>query len=62
MAFSCCDSPTIAAGAERLATVLADATVEAWAGCLVIVTDHKVRVRRPNRPNRARLDTPIPGP
>jgi predicted nuclease of predicted toxin-antitoxin system len=33
--------------AERLATVFADDSVKTWAGCLVIVTDHKVRVRRP---------------
>jgi predicted nuclease of predicted toxin-antitoxin system len=33
--------------AERLAAVFADKSVETWAGCLVIVTDHKVRVRRP---------------
>jgi predicted nuclease of predicted toxin-antitoxin system len=33
--------------AERLAIVFADESVETWAGCLVIVTDHKVRIRRP---------------
>lgn len=35
------------ATAERLATVFQTEDVEAWAGCLVVVTDHKVRVRRP---------------
>ena len=32
---------------ERLAAVFASESVETWSGCLVIVTDHKVRVRRP---------------
>ena len=32
--------------AERLAFVFRNETVEDLAGCLVIVTDHKVRVRR----------------
>ena len=32
--------------AQRLLAVFATESVEAWAGCLVIVTDHKVRVRR----------------
>jgi predicted nuclease of predicted toxin-antitoxin system len=35
------------AAAERLVAVLGTESVEAWAGCLVVVTDHKVRVRRP---------------
>lgn len=35
------------ATAERLAAVFQAEEVEAWAGCLVVVTDHKVRVRRP---------------
>jgi predicted nuclease of predicted toxin-antitoxin system len=33
--------------AERLAAVFASESIETWSGCLVIVTDHKVRVRRP---------------
>jgi len=33
--------------AERLTSVFGTEPVEAWIGCLVIVTDHKVRVRRP---------------
>jgi predicted nuclease of predicted toxin-antitoxin system len=32
---------------ERLAALLGTESIEGWAGCLVIVTDHKVRVRRP---------------
>ncbi len=32
---------------ERLRAVFASEPVEAWAACLVVVTDHKVRVRRP---------------
>jgi predicted nuclease of predicted toxin-antitoxin system len=35
------------ATAERLAAAFQAEQVEAWAGCLVVVTDHKVRVRRP---------------
>ena len=35
------------AAAERLTGVFRDEAVEAWAGCLVVVSDHKVRVRRP---------------
>jgi predicted nuclease of predicted toxin-antitoxin system len=33
--------------AERLTSVLRGETVEDWGGLLIIVTDHKVRVRRP---------------
>lgn len=33
--------------AERLASVFGMESVEDWISCLVIVTDHKVRVRRP---------------
>jgi hypothetical protein len=32
--------------ADRLASVFGTEPVETWTGCLVIVTDHKVRVRR----------------
>ena len=32
--------------AQRLELVFRGETVEGWRGCLVIVTDHKVRVRR----------------
>lgn len=32
--------------AQRLELVFHGETVEGWGGCLVIVTDHKVRVRR----------------
>jgi predicted nuclease of predicted toxin-antitoxin system len=32
--------------AQRLEFVFRSEAVEAWGGCLVIVTDHKVRVRR----------------
>ena len=35
------------AAAERLTAVFRTEAVEAWAECLVVVTDHKVRVRRP---------------
>jgi predicted nuclease of predicted toxin-antitoxin system len=35
------------AAAQRLASVFATEVVDAWARCLVIVTDNKVRVRRP---------------
>jgi hypothetical protein len=35
--------------AQRLAIVFASEQVEEWTGCLVIVSDHKVRVRRPGR-------------
>jgi predicted nuclease of predicted toxin-antitoxin system len=39
-----------AAVAARLATVFAAEEVERWTGALVVVTDHKVRVRRPPFP------------
>jgi predicted nuclease of predicted toxin-antitoxin system len=32
---------------ERLSAVFASESIETWASSLVIVTDHKVRVRRP---------------
>lgn len=32
--------------AERLALVFAGELVETWSGCIVIATDHKIRVRR----------------
>ena len=35
---------------ERVATVFQTENVEGWAGCLVVVTDRKVRVKRPARP------------
>ena len=35
------------AAAERLTAVFRAEAVEAWAECLVVVTDHKVRVRHP---------------
>jgi hypothetical protein len=35
------------AAAERLTAVFRAEAVEDWAECLVVVTDHKVRVRRP---------------
>jgi hypothetical protein len=35
------------AAAERLTAVFQAEAVEAWAECLVVVTDQKVRVRRP---------------
>jgi hypothetical protein len=35
------------AAAQRLASVFATEAVDTWARCLVIVTDNKVRVRRP---------------
>jgi predicted nuclease of predicted toxin-antitoxin system len=33
--------------AERLSAVFATESIETWSGCLVVVADHKVRVRRP---------------
>ena len=35
---------------ERVSTVFQTENVEGWTGCLVVVTDRKVRVRRPARP------------
>ena len=35
------------AAAERLTAVFRAKAVEDWAECLVVVTDHEVRVRRP---------------
>jgi predicted nuclease of predicted toxin-antitoxin system len=35
------------AAAERVTAVFQTEAVEAWAECLVVVTDHKVRVRLP---------------
>ncbi len=35
---------------ERVSSVFETEDVEGWAGCLVVVTDRKVRVRRPARP------------
>jgi predicted nuclease of predicted toxin-antitoxin system len=34
--------------AERLSAVFATEPIETWSSCLVIVADHKVRVRRPH--------------
>ncbi|MDO8585903.1 MAG: DUF5615 family PIN-like protein [Armatimonadota bacterium] len=34
---------------ERLQTVFGTEDVESWAGCFIIVTDHKVRVRKPRQ-------------
>jgi hypothetical protein len=34
------------AAAQRLASVFSTEAVDAWARCIVIVTDNKVRVRR----------------
>ena len=31
----------------RLRQVLATESVESWAGCFVVISDHKLRVRRP---------------
>jgi predicted nuclease of predicted toxin-antitoxin system len=33
---------------ERLSAVFASEAIDTWEGCLVIVADHKVRVRRPH--------------
>ena len=33
--------------ADRLVSAFGTEPVSAWAGCLVIVSDHKIRVRRP---------------
>lgn len=35
---------------ERVSRVFETENVEDWTGCLVVVTDRKVRVRRPARP------------
>jgi predicted nuclease of predicted toxin-antitoxin system len=35
---------------ERVVTVFQTENVEDWRGCLVVVTDRKIRVRRPARP------------
>jgi len=35
---------------ERVSQVFKTEKVEDWTGCLVVVTDRKVRVRRPARP------------
>jgi predicted nuclease of predicted toxin-antitoxin system len=32
---------------ERFEQVLRDESIESWAGCFVVVTDRKLRVRRP---------------
>jgi predicted nuclease of predicted toxin-antitoxin system len=37
---------------ERVVTVFQTENVEDWRGCLVVVTDRKVRVRRPVQPTR----------
>jgi predicted nuclease of predicted toxin-antitoxin system len=37
---------------ERVVTVFRTENVEDWRGCLVVVTDRKVRVRRPIRPTQ----------
>jgi predicted nuclease of predicted toxin-antitoxin system len=37
---------------ERVVTACQTENVEAWQGCLVVVTDRKIRVRRPNRPTQ----------
>ena len=35
---------------ERVSTVFQTEKVEDWNGCLVVATDHKIRVRRPTPP------------
>jgi predicted nuclease of predicted toxin-antitoxin system len=32
---------------DRVATLFRSTTVEDWAGCFVVATDHKLRIRRP---------------
>ncbi|MCB9867898.1 MAG: DUF5615 family PIN-like protein [Phycisphaerales bacterium] len=36
---------------ERIGSVAQSFDITSWAGCLVVITDYKVRVRRPARPN-----------
>ncbi len=38
---------------ERVVTVFQTENVEDWRGCLVVVTDRKIRVRRPARPTHS---------
>lgn len=38
---------------KRLVTVFQTENVEDWRGFLVVVTDHKIRVRRPARPTQS---------
>jgi len=37
---------------ERVSTVFQTEKVEGWAGCLVVATEQKIRVRRPGQPKR----------
>ena len=39
--------PGKAAILERVRTAIANTALESWAKCLVVITDRKVRVRRP---------------
>ncbi|MBI2187044.1 MAG: DUF5615 family PIN-like protein [Acidobacteria bacterium] len=38
---------------NRVVTVFQTEHVEDWRGCLVVVTDRKIRVRRPTRPTQS---------
>lgn len=38
---------------NRVVTVFQTENVEDWRGCLVVVTDRKIRVRRPTRPTQS---------
>jgi predicted nuclease of predicted toxin-antitoxin system len=33
---------------KRMREIFASETIDAWSGCIVVVTEHKVRVRRPS--------------
>ena len=39
---------------ERIRQVLASEPIESWSRCFVVVTDRKLRVRRPNQSSRPR--------
>ena len=36
---------------DRVTALFRTEQIENWAGCLVVATDQKVRIRRPERPN-----------
>jgi predicted nuclease of predicted toxin-antitoxin system len=35
---------------ERVRQILASESLESWAGCFIVISDHKLRIRRPPPP------------
>ena len=41
------DHPSRAALVRRISQILQTEDIESWKGCLIVATEHKIRVRRP---------------